>query len=235
MIRPGLTPPRLETPTVFGATPERAERSLRELDVANRFCRGSASLLAHVREEADRMPFGGVLCILDVASGAGDIPRALVRWTRRRDIRARVVALDRHPAAVRAAARACSRAYPEIRCVQGDVYALPFGRGSFDLVLCSMALHYFTSDNVVWVLTRLAELAERAVIVADVERHWIPYAAVEQLARLTRGRLVRRGLNDTVLRGFTPGELEVLAERARLAEWRVHRHFPYRLVLVGCK
>jgi hypothetical protein len=83
------------------------------------------------------------------------------------------------------------------------------------------------------VLRGWAALASRAVVVNDIERHRVPWVAIKTLARLSRSPLFGDGSLRTVLRGFTPVELNGLAATAGLARWRVTRHFPFRLTLVG--
>ncbi len=94
-------------------------------------------------------------------------------------------------------------------------------------------LHYFSLDDAVRLLAGFTRIAKRAVVIADVERHWFPYLAIGVLARLTGERLVRPQFRSTVLEGFTRSELAGLAESAGFASWRIQRYFPYRLMLVG--
>ncbi|MFQ5804444.1 MAG: class I SAM-dependent methyltransferase [Candidatus Methylomirabilales bacterium] len=130
-------------------------------------------------------------------------------------------------------APAGSAAFPEIRHVQADIFALPFRPRSFDYVMASMLLHYFPLGDAARLLNELASLARRAVLVADVERHWFPCLAIEGLSRLSHDRLVRRAFRRTVLRGFTLEEMRILARSAGYVRFEVHRHFPFRLLLVG--
>lgn len=69
--------------------------------------------------------------VLDAGSGAGRLSIPLVR--RGYD----TVSLDRS-----ASSLALIRRYRGTRCVQGDVLAMPFADGTFDLVLCTGILHH---------------------------------------------------------------------------------------------
>jgi len=230
-MRSWVTPSRREAPPGFGATPALARRSLDELAAANRFCRGTRSVVMSVAPLIARVPAGEIR-VLDVGSGAGDIARGLVQWGREAGRPLQVVAIDRNSEAVaRAAAR--SGGFAEIRHVRGDACDLPFGPDSFDFVLSSMMLHYFSLDDAAQLLAGFARIAKRAVVIADVERHWFPYLAIAVLARLTGERLVRRHFGNTVLEGFTCRELAGLTQDAGFVRWRIQRYFPYRLVLVG--
>jgi ubiquinone/menaquinone biosynthesis C-methylase UbiE len=226
-----ITPPRLETVRDLGATAKSARRSLDELAAANRFCLGTQSILRNLTALAASLP-AGELRILDIGSGGGDIVRALAFWGRKVGRPLRIVALDRHAEAV-ARAAILSRGLTEILHVRGDAFALPFHPGSFDFVISSMMLHYFSLPDAKRLLATFAQVAKRAVLVADIERHWFPCLAISMLAPLTGNRLIRRHFRETVLQGFTPAELDGLTFGAGFMRSRIRRHFPYRVVLIG--
>jgi SAM-dependent methyltransferase len=226
--------PRLEPqhqPHRFGGPGQATVRSLDNLDVANRYFGGARSILRPLLPLLGACP-GGHVRVLDVGCGGADIPRALVAWARRRAVRLQVTAVDQDPVVVARAAAAC-RSWPEIRVVQADATRLPFAAGGFDYVTSSMLLHYFGLVEGVAVLDGWRRLATRAVVVADVRRHWFPCVAIDVLGRVSRSPLWHAGHADTVRRGFTPGELRDLGVQAGLAGVRVRRHVPFRLSLVG--
>src|SRR5712692_6328973 len=135
--------------------PARSTSELREslidLERINRFLGAHAI----VRGYLDRVlpiwrsrptPPGGALLVLDVATGGGDVPAAVVAWGRRRGVLVRVVGVDRHPTVARLAsiATAPCRAVTVIRA---DARALPFRDASVDVCLCNLALHHLTPEE----------------------------------------------------------------------------------------
>ncbi len=224
-------PPRLERPPTFGGTASKVDRSFRELRCANRYLGGTRSILKHLQPFITERQ-GHEIRVLDVGSGASDIPAAVALWARERNLRCHIVALDRHADAARAALTE-SIAFPEIQPLQGDGFTPPFKPETFDFVLCSMMLHYFSNGAATMMLSVLAGLASQAVIITDIERHWIPLRAIDVLSTLFRDRIVRAGFKDSVLRGFTSREFDSMAKKSGLSHWRIYRHFPFRLVLVG--
>src|SRR3954468_5585723 len=85
------------------------------------------------------------LTVLDLATGAADIPRAIVAWARKKGLRIKLTAVDRNENVLRSAKEWC-RDWPEIKLQQHDLLQLPYGPGSFDIVLCSLALHHFKTE-----------------------------------------------------------------------------------------
>ena len=67
----------------------------------------------------------------------------------------------------------------------------------------------------------------------DLHRHAVAYFSFQVLATLfSKSRMVRHDGPVSVRRAFHPDELLRIAERAGVPA-RVHRSFPYRLVLVA--
>ena len=233
-MRPRARLPRLEPdarPHRFGGPNDETLRSLDNLRIANRYFGGARSILRPLRALLGSGPVDAVR-VLDVGCGAADVPRALAAWARRRAVGVRITAVDRDSVVIARAAAAC-RPWPEIRVVRADATRLPFADRSFDYVTSSMLLHYFGLAEAAGILAGWRRLATRAVVVADVRRHWFPCAAIDLLGRVSRNPLFREGHGDTIRRGFTPHELGRLGEQAGFARMRVRRHVPFRLSLVG--
>jgi hypothetical protein len=73
------------------------------------------------------------------------------------------------------------------------------------------------------------------VLVNDLHRHAVAYGSIRALAAMfSKSRMVRHDGPLSVLRAFRPQELLDIARRAGVPA-RVHRSFPYRLVLVAEK
>jgi ubiquinone/menaquinone biosynthesis C-methylase UbiE len=125
-----------------------------------------------------------------------------------------------------------SRGWPEIRALQGDALALPFGDGAFDYVFCSLLTHHFREEQGAAILREMRRVARRRVVVLDLHRHPVAYYFYTTAGRLfLRNRLVRSDGALSILRSFTPAELQRVAAQAGWPDSRIERHFPYRLVL----
>ncbi len=165
------------------------------------------------------------LSVLDVGSGSGDIPGALVKWL---PGNATVLSLDRDPMAVALARRS------GLNVVRGDALRLPFADASIDLVTAVKFAHHFSGSGLARLLAEMARVARRRVLVLDIRRHWLAYLGFMAWSRVfTDNRLVRYDGPLSVLRGFTAGELAGLGKALPGFDWTVRNYAGFQLALVG--
>jgi SAM-dependent methyltransferase len=216
---------------------EELEGSLDDVAAVNRWLGGERALLGHLGKlisPANRFRFARPLTILDAGTGSGDLPRAIVRWARRRRIPIRVVASDIQDQILEIA-RDRSTEFPEIDFARADVRQLPFDNRAFDIALLSLTLHHLDGDEPVQALRELRRVSRRGVIVGELERGWPGYIGARILAATIwrNNRLTRHDGPLSVRRAFTACELSALASAAALPSSHVHRHPLFRLVLVA--
>lgn len=214
-----------------GADPLALERALDDVARVNRWLGGTRALLRHL---PDAIPDGPGRChVLDVGTGSGDLPLAMVRWAARRERTLEITAADLHEGTVRVARQRTTRA-PSIRLLRADGLRLPFSDGRFHAALLSMTLHHMDGPDLRNVLGELGRVARGGVVlVGELERCFPNYLGARLLAETVwrRSPITRHDGPLSVLRAFTPGEMTSLAREAGLRNPRVHRHFFYRLVL----
>jgi ubiquinone/menaquinone biosynthesis C-methylase UbiE len=114
--------------------------------------------------------------------------------------------------------------------VCADARRLPFGDASIDVVTCSQVLHHFEDAEIPHILREMQRVARRAVIVSDVRRSWIAAAGFWLVCwPLGFHRVTRHDGVTSVLRGFTPAELDRHVLDATGRAPRVRRHPGFRV------
>jgi len=172
---------------------------------------------------------GASISLLDVGTGCGDIPVALVEWGKRHGVPVRVVGLDPNPIAARLA-RTRTQDFPEISIVMGNAFEPPFRPPAFDFVLSSQVLHHFPDDEIVVLLRKWATLASKGVLVSDLVRHPLAYAGILLVTRLlTRNPMTRTDGPLSVRRALTLKEWDRLFHRAAVGPFDLKRLFPFRV------
>ncbi len=210
---------RILKPEILDTLPyDQARASLADLVRINRRWGGHSTLRRLIREA--NAP--GEFTFLDVGAASGDMGACVRRWYPG----ARVTSMDLNVSHL-------------ARCdgdrVCGDAFHIPFRLEAFDFVFCSLFLHHFTDDEVVNLLGCFGQLARRAVLVIDLERHPIPYYFVPWTRRIFGWEPVT--VNDaqiSVEAAFRRRELEELAKRAGLKNARARVYYPgFRIAMIA--
>jgi SAM-dependent methyltransferase len=205
--------------------PDEHRRALAGLARLNRLSNSAGALWPGLVAVAREL--GRTVRVLDVATGSGDVPRALLARARRRGLGLEMAACDLSPIAIAEAVRVGS----DVRFFTHDVLQNPLPTG-FDVVTCSLFLHHLGEDEALTLLARMRSAAEHLVLVNDLARSRFNFCAVWLASHLlTRSRVVRFDGPASVRSAFTPTEALALAERAGLAGATVRGRFPCRFLL----
>lgn len=217
--------------------PALAERSLRDVALANRFFGGRRAIVRELRgilrdtcaAANASMPTGSSavrreMTLLDVGTGIGDIPAAASRVAEREGVRLHTVGLELAPSLARAARARCSAT------LAADAMALPFADRSIDIITCSQVLHHFDDVPAARLLRECTRVARVAVIIGDLRRSWLAAAGlwVSSFA-LGFHPVSRHDGIVSILRGYTREELLTLTARATGATPRVSHALGWRV------
>lgn len=214
--------------------PELAEhehhQALAGLARINRLSRSAGILWPELRRLALAQP-SQPLRVLDIASGAGDVPIALWHKARRAGLKLNILGIDRSAVAVEHARSAAAKAAADVDFRTHDALAEPLPSG-FDVAMSSLFLHHLSRADAVLLLERMAAAAHRAVLVNDLQRSRAGYLAAQAACRVvTRSTIVRVDGPQSVAAAFTIAEVQQMAAQARIASARVERRWPFRFLL----
>ena len=196
--------------------------NLRDLARVNRRLGGTKLSAAAIDSLA---PGRSPISILDVGTGAADIPLALIDRGRAHGRLVTVTALDSRPEVVAAAAIAQPRVGTtgELALQVGDGRALPFDDEAFDVVHSSLVVHHLDASAARGLLAEMARVARRGVVLNDLvrsRRSWLGAWLLSHLA--TSNPFTRVDAPMSVRRAYTVAELTALLASAGL---RVERRF----------
>ena len=218
-----------------GHDPAELAANLRDIRTVNRLAGGAATVLRHLPGLVCRVPRGPPVEVLDLATGSGDIPRALVAWAARNGRPLHLTVTDLSPEILAEARRTLAHV-PAVTVTVCDARAVPLPDRSFDVVLCSLSLHHFAPGDAVRVLREMERLSRTGFIVNDIRRCALGYVAAWAASRVaTRNRLTRHDMPLSVLRAYTPDELRALLREAGMPDATVTTHPLFRMAAVRHK
>jgi SAM-dependent methyltransferase len=214
------------------ADPVELARSLIFIRRINALLGYSRATIHHLNRLSQDWPADRQMNVLDVATGSGDIPRAILRWADRRGFNCRITAIDLHDATLKTAVRESSGA--RLKFSRADATQLPFADASFDFVLTGMFLHHLDAPMAVRVLQEMDRVSAKGVIAADLLRSRRAYFWIS-LFTLLANPMVKHDARVSVAGAFSRSELMSLRDQAGLDYLQPRRHFGHRLVLAGLK
>ena len=225
-MTPTLTPVRrrgveyLDAPNVPAAL---LDRSLADVARANSLFGGTRAVMRELMPVL-RTRRGESMTLLDVGTGAADIPAAVRTRADRLGVKLTSYGAD----SAQPLARSALARLDGSTCA--DARVLPFPSRSIDVVVCSQLLHHFTELEALVVLRELHRVARERVIVSDLRRSWVAAAGIWLVSFPLRFHPVSR--HDgvvSVLRGFTARELFEQVKMATGATPIVRHHVGWRV------
>ncbi len=234
-LRGFLTLPRTDEPEQIDdpSQPFAAiESSMRDVALSNRLFGGTQTVLSYVARLLQDVPPNTSIRILDIATGSADIPNALAKWGRRRELNLTIIGVDNQAAMLQMARAASS----EVLLVQADALALPFPPKSFDLALCALAFHHLGFEASVRLLAAMDTLTTRGFVVSDLKRDKPTLWGVEAaMASVKAHPFTRHDAPASVRRAFTVPEYRRMVALSGVQRVHVQTHWYFRVALVQRK
>jgi len=209
---------------------QRHLQALRGLERVNWWSNSPGILWPAFRTLA-RESHGQRLRVLDVATGAGDVPIRLWQKARRAGLSLEIDGCDCSTNAVAYAARRAESKRAAVRFFQLDALQedLPDG---YDLLTSSLFLHHLDREQALAFLRKMAGAARRMVLINDLVRSRKGFLLAYLGTRLlSTSPVVHTDGPRSVEGAFTIDEVRVLAEQAGLEKATVVRHWPCRYLL----
>jgi ubiquinone/menaquinone biosynthesis C-methylase UbiE len=190
--------------------------NLRDLRRVNRFLGGTA--LSRRAIDALVGDSRAPIRLLDVGTGAADIPIALLAAWRAAGRRLEVTAIDSRPEVIAGAAEASGAAAIDgLELAVADGLELPYDDGSFDIAHASLVLHHLEPDQAVALLLEMARVARLGVVVNDLVRGRLAWIGAWLISHLLTGNaFTRHDAPLSVRRAYTVREARALFEGAGL-------------------
>jgi SAM-dependent methyltransferase len=183
------------------------DRCLSDLAAVNRITFTHHATLKFLSEATGNLPVGTRLSVLDVASGHGDLLRAIADWGLKKGFVMELTGLDLNPRSAAAASAATSPAQA-ITYITDDVFTFrPEKNPNF--IVTSQFTHHLPDDKIIQLLKWFETTAEAGWHIADLHRHVIPFYGFRLLARLFGWhRIVRLDGTASIARAFTRADWE---------------------------
>jgi len=205
-------------------------QALQGLERINRWSFSLRILWPPIRDLA-RAVYPRSLRVLDIATGAGDLPIALWHRARRSQLPMQVDGCDQSPRAVAHAQARAKQAQAAVNFFKLDIFTdeIP---PDYDVILTSLFLHHIDNAQVVSLLRRMAASARSLVLVNDLARSARGLALAFVGTRLlSTSKVVHVDGPRSVRAAHTINEVHQLAKEAGLSGAVITPRWPCRFLL----
>lgn len=211
-------------------TPEEYEGCLVELRRVNEWLGDANALRNSLLKLIERRGLRS-FSVLDVGAGSGELLRVAAEWARESNRTAFLTGVELNERSAKAILEE-SADFSEIASVRANGFLLPFADQTFDYVIQSLTLHHFDDAGAVKIIQEMARVARCGIFVIDLHRNPVAYFFYTTIGHLfLHNRLLREDGALSILKSFTPEEMEEIGRRTGLASVKVEKYFPARLIL----
>lgn len=213
---------------------EDLRKNLDELEVINKWLGGNKVVTnALSRVLTKRKPnLTNPITIADIGCGGGDILREVADWAGQKKISVNLTGIDANNFMVNYAQQKCN-AYKNISVIQENIFDTHFKTHRYDVIICSLFCHHFTTPELINLLKQLHQQANIAVIINDLHRHPLAYYSIKYITKLFSGSyLVKNDAPISVLRAFKKPEIQNIVEQAGVTHFSLRWLWAFRWQII---
>ncbi len=178
---------------------------------------------------------GRPLRVLDLACGGGDVLARLADKAQHAGLPMELIGCDISQRAVEYASQRASSGSVKLSFFVCDVLQEPLPTG-FDVIICSLFMHHLTDEQCASLMNRMADRAERLVLVSDLVRSPLGLVLAHVGTRLlSLSPVVHFDGPRSVEGAYTCQEISCLAKNAGLIGATIVEHWPQRFLLSWSK
>jgi ubiquinone/menaquinone biosynthesis C-methylase UbiE len=209
------------------------KRNMHELDLINTHLGGHAITIEGLKQLLQRFSLakGGEIVICEIGCGGGDNLRAINKWCKKNNVKARYMGVDINENCILIANNAC--ADMSATFIQSDYKAVQFEVVP-DILFSSLFCHHFPDEELIHMLQWMKRNSTRGFFINDLHRHYLAYQSIKWLTRMfSKSYLVKNDAPLSVARGFLKSEWRSLFKAAGINNFSISWKWAFRWLIVS--
>lgn len=212
----------------FSLQSEELIGALDQIASINQLLGGNKLTLHGIKELLKKTDTSQTITIADIGCGNGDMLRMLAKYGKKRNLKFKLIGIDANAFTIDYAKK-LSKDFPNISYSCMDIFSEDFNRLKYDIVLCTLTLHHFTTSQIAEVMHTLNQNASIGIVVNDLHRSKIAYRLFELISVVFNLNTMSR--NDgliSILKGFKKNELEHFSKKLNLKNYSINWKWAFR-------
>ncbi|WP_286971745.1 methyltransferase domain-containing protein [Flavobacterium sp. UBA4854] len=212
----------------FSLESEELIGALDQIASINQLLGGNKLTLHGIKELLKNSDTLKTIIIADIGCGNGDMLRMLAKYGKKQNLNFKLIGIDANAFTIDYAKK-LSQGFTNIDYFCMDIFSEDFNRLKYDIVLCTLTLHHFTTAQIDEVMNVLNKNASIGIVVNDLHRSKLAYRLFELVSVIFN--LNRMSRNDgliSILKGFKKKELEHFSEKLNLKNYSINWKWAFR-------
>jgi 2-polyprenyl-3-methyl-5-hydroxy-6-metoxy-1,4-benzoquinol methylase len=209
------------------------ERTLRELEIINKWLGGNRITIDALEQLLESYPKDREITIVDLGCGGGDMLRIIDSWGKNKKFRLILTGIDANPNIV-AFAKQNLAPYPHIQFQTLNIFSEEFRSQKYDIVIGTLFYHHFSNDQLIQFFRQLKKQVAIGFIINDIHRHWFAYYSIKLLTQsFSKSSMVKYDAPLSVLRAFKGRELRKMLERTAAENFTIRWKWAFRWQVIA--
>ncbi|WP_294961639.1 methyltransferase domain-containing protein [uncultured Flavobacterium sp.] len=202
--------------------------ALDQIAAINQLLGGNKLTLHGIKKLLRKTDISKTIIIADIGCGNGDMLRMLAKYGKKRNLNFKLVGIDANAFTI-AYAKMLSKDFSNIEYLCMDIFSEEFSQLRYDIVLCTLTLHHFSTNQIEEIMDVLNKNASLGIVVNDLHRSKLAYHLFQLIGHVFNLNDMSR--NDgliSILKGFKKNELEHLSKKLNLKNYSINWKWAFR-------
>lgn len=204
------------------------EQALDKIAKINRMLGGNKLTLQGVKVVLKAIDKNKEIKIVDVGCGNGDMLRFIADFGLKNNYKFNLIGIDANKFTVNHAQK-LSVNYNNIEFQVQDVFDKNFSNLKYDIVLCTLTLHHFKENEIVYLVSLFNDNAAAGIVINDLHRSKIAYRLFQLVCKVFKlNKMSREDGLTSILRGFKKQEIVNICNKIKLKKVTLHWKWAFR-------
>lgn len=219
---------KIETMDDFDMEGEILRDALDKIAKINQLLGGNQLTLQGVQDLMHNISKSIEIVIVDVGCGNGDMLRNLAEFGIKNKLKFQLIGIDANSFTVNHAQK-LSKNYLNISYRCEDIFDIAFSEIKYDIVLCTLTLHHFKEDEIIYLLNVFHTNSTIGIVINDLHRNAIAYRLFQALCFVFQlNEMSREDGLTSILRGFKKEELINFSKKLSFENDKINWKWAFR-------
>jgi 2-polyprenyl-3-methyl-5-hydroxy-6-metoxy-1,4-benzoquinol methylase len=206
------------------------DQTLKELETINKWLGGNYVTINGIEKLITTST--KELTIADLGCGGGDMLKLIANWSRKNNIKLKLIGIDANPNIIEFAKRNCID-FPEISFLSINIFDDAFKEMKFDIITATLFTHHFTDEELIILLNQFKSQCHLGLVINDLHRHWFAYYSIKCLTSLfSKSEMVKNDAAVSVMRSFRKTEITEILKSGRLKNFTIQWMWAFRWQII---